>query len=48
MVTGTNEDIIWNLPDEELIDSDHIVFQYLSDEIDILEWKSQYWSLFKK
>lgn len=48
MVTGINENIIWNLPNEELIDSNHVVFQYLCDEIDFLEWKSQYWSLFKK
>nr|WP_315423251.1 hypothetical protein [uncultured Pedobacter sp.] len=48
MVTGNDESIIWDLSKETEVESNHMAFVYLSNEINILEWKRKYLNLYKK
>ncbi|WP_316825846.1 hypothetical protein [Pedobacter miscanthi] len=48
MVTGAREGLIWKLSTETEVASDHLALQYLSNEINIPEWKNKYLNLYEK
>lgn len=47
MITGNDERVIWDLSKETEVESNHMAFLYLSNEINIQEWKGKYLNLYK-
>lgn len=47
MITSNNESIIWNMLEERKMGYDHLIFNSLSEEIDVQEWKNLYLNLYK-